>query len=159
MSESDINKLYRQRNNLAIAFCKAALAAGWRAGRGIDSKKDNDDEWRHVVYITLPNGGQVSWHIAPSEVHLLDGIPEYTTPWDGTFLARDKNWPNLIGLVRSSPYETAAKWVDNRMQDYVKERGSYDHDTGYTELPGTGDEYVEELSAISEGIRKLGDER
>jgi len=91
-----INELYRQRNNLAIAFCKAALAAGWKAGRGIDTSKPDGDPWANVVYVVLPGDTQVSWHIAPSEVHLLDGIPEFEGNWDGSFTARDKNWPDKI---------------------------------------------------------------
>lgn len=93
---TDINDVYRQRNNLAIAFCKAALAAGWPAGRGVDDTKEPDDEWRHVVYVDLPSGDQVSWHMAPCAVHLLEGLPEYKGKWEGTFTARHKNWPSLL---------------------------------------------------------------
>ncbi|MNO50337.1 hypothetical protein D3C76_407090 [compost metagenome] len=95
-----LNELYRQRNNLAIAFCKAALAAGWRAGRGIDTSKPDGDEWANVIYVVLPGDTQVSWHIAPSEVHLLENIPEFDGKWDGTFIARDKNWSNLIRIPK-----------------------------------------------------------
>lgn len=85
---------YTQRNALVVAFCKMAAARGWPAGRGVDNDptKDWDDDWRHVVYVDLPSGEQVSWHMAPSEVHLLDGLPEYQGVWDGTFVARDPNW-------------------------------------------------------------------
>ena len=152
---TDINDVYRQRNNLAIAFCKAALAAGWPAGRGVDDTKEPDDEWRHVVYVDLPSGDQVSWHMAPCAVHLLEGLPEYKGKWEGTFTARHKNWPALVPVQSLNPIEAAAKWVENRMQGYIEEHGSYDHETGYTELPGSGDEYVEELENIAEGIRNL----
>ena len=100
MSDEKLNDVYRQRNNLAIAFCKAALAAGWPAGRGIDDMKVNsgDADWANVLYVDLPDGNQVSWHIAPSAVHLLEGIPQYKNVWVGTFTARDKNWPDLIPI-------------------------------------------------------------
>jgi hypothetical protein len=111
---TDINDVYRQRNNLAIAFCKAALAAGWPAGRGVDDTKEPDDEWRHVVYVDLPSGDQVSWHMAPCAVHLLEGLPEYKGKWEGTFTARHKNWPSLVDLN---------VWCKGRYK-FDKEKGS-----------------------------------
>lgn len=108
----DINGVYRQRNNLAIAFCKAALAAGWKAGRGIDTSKEPGDEWENVIYVVLPGDTQVSWHIAPSEVHLLKDIPEFDGGWDGTFVARDKNWPNMIP---PDPEHCRHTWLDDGM--------------------------------------------
>lgn len=93
--------VYAQRNELAVAFCKAAIAAGWRAGRGFDDDKSKDwePEWRHVVYVALPEGQQVSWHIAPTELHLLEGIPEFDGKWDGTFLGRTPGWSTEIEVA------------------------------------------------------------
>lgn len=89
--DNKLNDIYTQRNNCAIAFAKAAVAAGWKAGRGIDPKQF-DESWAHVVYIDLPNGKQVSYHIAPEQVPLMDGLPQYDGEWDGTFLGRDTDW-------------------------------------------------------------------
>ncbi|UZZ64553.1 hypothetical protein [Curvibacter phage PCA1] len=95
--------LYTQRNELAVAFAKAALAAGWLAGRGFDDDKTKDwgDEWRHVVYVALPDGQQVSWHIAPTELHLLDGLPQFTRGWDGTYLGRTPGWSKEVDVVNN----------------------------------------------------------
>lgn len=96
--EKRLTRAYAERNALAVAFAKTALAAGWKAGRGFDDDQAKDwaPEWRHVLYVDLPTGEQVSWHMSPAEVHLLDGLPEYTGEWDGTFLARDPVWAALI---------------------------------------------------------------
>lgn len=51
--------------------------------------------------------------------------------------------------------KAAAKKVAKRRDGYVEEHGSYDPDTGVTEFPGTGEEYVGELDEIEEEIRAL----
>lgn len=97
-----LDRAYSERNALVIAFAKAAVALGWKAGRGFDSdpSKAWDDDWRHVVYVELPDGRQASWHMSPAEVPLLDGLPTYEGGWDGTFLARDPLWCQFDALVR-----------------------------------------------------------
>lgn len=83
--ERRVDTAYTQRNNAAVALVRMALLLGWPAGRGLDNLTDNAPEWRHVVYLDLPNGEQVSYHMAPADVHLLDGLPEYAGKWDGKF--------------------------------------------------------------------------
>lgn len=51
--------------------------------------------------------------------------------------------------------EAAAKLIERRMNEYVNEHGSFDHDTGYTEFPGNGEETVEEWLNLAEGIRAI----
>lgn len=68
--------------------------------------------------------------------------------------AADERADLLEGLLANA-YETAAKWVEKRMDDYVNEHGSEDPETGSLELPGTGDEYVCELMEIADGLRAL----
>lgn len=57
--------------------------------------------------------------------------------------------PQMTGV------ELAARFVEKRRDDYVRDHGSYDYDTGFTEFPGDGLEYVGELDEIIEGIRAL----
>lgn len=90
-----VNLAYRQRNNAAIAMVKMALMLGWPTGRGIDSKVENDMEWRHVVYIDLPNGEQVSYHMAPDDVIHLEGLPEYRGKWDGKYTGTT-TWHSML---------------------------------------------------------------
>ena len=84
-SKEKLDSVYAERNRLAVAFARMALAAGFRAGKGVDP-----DKWP-VVYVETPNG-QVSWHIAESEASALEGLPEYPGEWDGSYRARDANW-------------------------------------------------------------------
>lgn len=89
------NRAYRERNELAVALVKFALLLGLPAGRGRDDKA-TDPDWGHTLYVVLPYGEQVSWHMAPDAIPLLEGIPEFDSPWDGTYLGRDGGWSKLI---------------------------------------------------------------
>lgn len=102
--QSKLDYAYQQRNRLAVGLARMALLAGLPAGRGIDGKEENEMEWRHVVYVDLPNGEQLSWHMAPHDVYLLDGLPCYRGKWDGKFTGHEKDWPSLIPLA-ASPVE------------------------------------------------------
>lgn len=103
--EARVDRAYSQRNNAAVALVRMALLLGWPAGRGLDNKTDNDVMWRHVVYIDLPNGEQVSYHMAPSEVHLLDGLPEYPGKWDGKFTGTTA-WAEMVPEAQPMLYVT-----------------------------------------------------
>lgn len=96
------NRAYEQRGNLAVAFAKLASVQGWPMGRGIDSRTDKDMEWRHVVYIDLPGGEQVSYHFAPGDLHLLDGLPTYRGEWDSKWTGTTE-WHELIQLKVARP--------------------------------------------------------
>lgn len=89
------DRAYTQRNNAAVALVRMALLLGWPAGRGLDNLTDNAPEWRHVVYLDLPNGEQVSYHMAPADVSLLDGLPEYPGKWDGKFTGTTA-WADMV---------------------------------------------------------------
>ena len=88
--EARVNSAYTQRNNAAVALVRMALLLGWPAGRGLD-----DTTGQHVVYLDLPNGEQVSYHMAPADVPLLDGLPEYTGKWDGKFTGTTA-WAEMV---------------------------------------------------------------
>ena len=68
--------------------------------------------------------------------------------------AADERADVLEGLLANA-YETAAKWVEKRCDDYVNEHGSIDPETGTVEFPGDGEEYVGELMEIAEGLRAI----
>ncbi|KGP00334.1 hypothetical protein JT27_18590 [Alcaligenes faecalis] len=94
-----IDRVYSERNELAVALAHTALAAGWRAGRGVDPK--GTDGWGTVVYVDLPNGTQVSWHMAPADANLAKRLPPYDKEWDGTFLGRTPGWSAALGTLQS----------------------------------------------------------
>lgn len=89
--------VYSERAYLVAAFARAALSIGWKAGVGLDSKTENDIEWRKVVYIDTP-AGQVSYHVAPADQWALEGIPEYDGKWDGTFRGRSGTFATEIPM-------------------------------------------------------------
>jgi hypothetical protein len=82
-----VNGVYSERNRLAAAFARMALAAGFKAGKGGDS---DETKWP-VVYVETPKG-QVSWHIASHDADILKGLPDYEGRWDGTWRARYADW-------------------------------------------------------------------
>jgi hypothetical protein len=81
------DSIYSERNRLAAAFARMALAAGFKAGTGVDP---DETKWP-VVYVETPNG-QVSWHIASHDADILNGLPVYDGQWDGTYRARKADW-------------------------------------------------------------------
>ena len=83
-----ISRAYSERTAAAVGMARFALMCGFAAGIGKDGNEHWDDEWRVVLYIDTPTG-QVSWHIAPEDQHLLSGLPAYEGVWDGTFRSRD----------------------------------------------------------------------
>jgi len=82
-----VDGVYSERNRLAAAFARMALAAGFKAGKGVDP---DETKWP-VVYVETPSG-QVSWHIASRDADILKGLPEYEGRWDGTWRARYADW-------------------------------------------------------------------
>ena len=116
-----LDRAYAERNALAIAFAKAALAAGWRAGRGYDDDQSKDwaPQWRHVVYVDLPDGRQVSWHMAPAEVELLDRLPQYAGEWNGEFTARDPSWCRFDAPAAA---QEAVAWMAEPVMQSMRSR-------------------------------------
>ena len=83
-----LDNAYTERAAAAVGMAKLTLALGGNAGTGMCDNKSWSDQWRVVLYVDTP-GGQVSWHIAPRDQHMLKGLPEYVGEWDGTFKSRD----------------------------------------------------------------------
>ena len=82
-------RAYSERNFAAAIIVTLALKLGLKAGQGLDDNEEWDSEWRHVLYVELPDGTQVSWHIAPADLVLLLPLPAYEGEWDGKFMSRD----------------------------------------------------------------------
>lgn len=121
--KTKLDQIYSERNACAIAAAKFAVAAGLNAGRGFDPRSDAafDGGWGHVVYIDLPGGKQVSYHIHPDQVHLLEGLPEYVKKWDGTYLGRDPEWAgfcvptlSIDGMIDAAAAQAALYNGDDR---------------------------------------------
>lgn len=100
-AQQRLNRAYSERAIASVLFAKMALCLGYAAGVGKDDNHDWDDCWRVVLYVDLPEG-QISWHIAPNDQHLLAGLPEYKGKWDGKFTSRDDEF--VRGLRYDTPY-------------------------------------------------------
>lgn len=120
-AEDKLNNAYSQRNALAVAFVKMALLLGWPAGRGIDGCEENDMEWRHVVYVDLPNGDQVSWHMSPDDVNLLDGLPCYRGEWNGQWTAKQVDWVKLLDFA-AEPVEPLYELAQRCLSGFAHKR-------------------------------------
>ena len=92
--DQKLSEVYVQRNEAVVALAAMALRAGFNAGRGVDESKV--EGWDHVVYVDLPDGKQVSWHMSPSCIRLLDILPVYPGKWDGKFTGREMGWSQSI---------------------------------------------------------------
>lgn len=76
-NQSSPDQAYFDRNQLALAFGRMALAVGWTAGLGVDP---DEPDWP-VLYVDSP-AGQVSWHLPAAEVDTA-AWPKYPGWWDG----------------------------------------------------------------------------
>lgn len=92
ISMDKLNEIYSER---MIVVCMLAKMSGCNYGLGKDDNVDWEDEWRNVVYIDLPEG-QVSWHIAPQDMHMFDDFPAYQGKWDGTFNGRSAEFAKSV---------------------------------------------------------------
>lgn len=91
-AKAKLDAVYSER---MLVVSMLAKMSGCSYGLGKDDNIDWEDEWRNVVYIDLPQG-QVSWHIAPTDMHLFEGFPEYTGKWDGTFNGRSADFAKSV---------------------------------------------------------------
>lgn len=79
---------YRERNSLVAAFARAVTKLrGGRAwlARHDPSDKEWDEDWKTIVFVQLPSGGQLSWHIHDSEVSSFSFLfgKRQLALWDG----------------------------------------------------------------------------
>jgi hypothetical protein len=88
------------------ALIVAALAHSYRldpagrAWRGIDV--NGETGFQTVCFIELPTG-QVSWHFADADTHLLKGLPESDRPWDGH--TTEEKHRRLNALLITRPWQ------------------------------------------------------
>ena len=93
------NVAYSQRAIAAVALAHTVLHYGGTAGVGQDDREEQPDEWRVVLYVDT-HAGQLSWHISPSDQHMLEGLPKYLRAWDGTY--NSSNTAFYKGFINAS---------------------------------------------------------
>ena len=84
MPTTELNQIYRERNNLVLYLASLVIFYGGKAGL----KKNLVNEDYIILYIDLPDGKggsfEASWHIKKSELGVFhDLFPEYQKEWDG----------------------------------------------------------------------------
>lgn len=77
------DKAYEERNKVVAALARYIVAHGGVAGIRVTKIKDWNPEWFNCLYIELPNGKQVSWHLHDSHLPIFEGLPVYSGEWDG----------------------------------------------------------------------------
>lgn len=133
MTVDKLTSIYSERAAIAVALARMALSSGFAAGTGIDNNEGNDPAWRVVLYIDLPTG-QVSWHIAPNDQHLLVDLPKYPKQWDGTFEGRGTDFCKWEAhVVDAVPYGHSV----------INQTGMFDH-----QMRVTQDVQIEETGFI-----------
>lgn len=85
------NLAYSQRAIAAVALAHTVLYYGGNAGIGLDSRENQPNAWRVVLYVDTP-AGQLSWHIAPDDQAMLEGLPTYSGKWDGTYHSSNQDF-------------------------------------------------------------------
>jgi hypothetical protein len=92
---------YAERNKLvaALSKCFPALLA-----RHPDEDKDWEDDWRWIVFITLPTG-QATWHIHDSELPLFAHLERSAATWDGH--STEEKYRRVEALAPFAQMETA----------------------------------------------------
>ena len=171
--DQKLSEVYVQRNEAVVALAAMALRAGFNAGRGVDESKV--EGWDHVVYVDLPDGKQVSWHMSPSCIRLLDILPVYPGKWDGKFTGREMGWSQSIpyhpGLGAAGDTRESALRREHRRdaaERTLSEKG-YTHQggiywkppVGITGLLGKSQEELalrEELAKYKAGYGDLSDQ-
>lgn len=167
--EDRLNGVYYERNQLAIALARLTLMhsdyAGTpesvddpKAGYGFDEKTG-----RAVVYVTLPMGHQVSWHMDDKTTERFrrmgtKPLPRFQGEWDGTFLGREHNWPTKYVRKEKSFCEQARERFKNAGPMPV---GGFPpapdpHKPGVITLPFTLPESRVTIQADGWGINSVG---
>lgn len=73
------NGAYAERNKLVALVSKVFPSC---LGRHEDTDTSWEDDWRWIVYVTLPTG-QCSWHIHDSDLPLFSHLKKGDVQWDG----------------------------------------------------------------------------
>lgn len=109
---------YKERATLSVALAWMTIKAGGTAGRGFDQSiadRGMEEGWGHVLYIETPKGDQISYHFAPGDVSLLDGLPSYDWPWNGKFDGRESFWLDQFKPVIPVRGDTAEETARKRL--------------------------------------------
>lgn len=120
------------------------------------------DEAMERDYIPIGGGWEIQTRGKGSTFRIFDGKHQHIVEGFGldelmtrlAYAVRE-NIAAVERHARNAAIDLAAKSVTKRRDDYVQEHGNYDHETGMTEFPSGGDEWVAEWEEIAETILAL----
>lgn len=103
-----LNEVYNERNRVVAFLVAMAAERGWPHGLAEHDPNDAswDADWRGIVFIELPDVGQVSWHYHDSERPLFVGLPRYDKPWDGH--SSVEKYDRMRRLIDARPW---SRWM------------------------------------------------
>lgn len=79
-----LDSVYAERNLVVALALKFAHIQGLDTWIGEDKRCDIGSQWKNVVFVKLPNGKQLSWHIHDSEVSQFKFLKrDLEHEWDG----------------------------------------------------------------------------
>jgi hypothetical protein len=110
------NAAYRERNACVALIARMALALGLKAGIRRDNGETVRPEFRNLVYIDLPNG-QISWHVADTDMDLFEGLPPYNGEWDGHSVETKYSRMKELKLPQTI-VETVDWWTNHFPEQY-----------------------------------------
>jgi hypothetical protein len=102
---------YLERNQVV-----AALAKCFPSGVARTAIEGWSEDWHGCVYIDLPTG-QASWHFHDSQAYLFDGLPPYTSAWDGH--DTPEKYRRLAALAAAPQQHAQAALGDEQIADVI----------------------------------------
>lgn len=75
------DEAYSERNKLVALLSKFLPSY---IGRHEESDKDWEEDWMNIIYIYLPNGIQMSWHIHDDELEYFEHLERKDIVWDNS---------------------------------------------------------------------------
>jgi hypothetical protein len=119
-AERERDVAYAERNRMAAALARIAIAAGGNAGVKKTEIEGWDPAWQNCVFIDTPNG-QLSWHYHDSEADVFAGLPPYKGVWDGH--STPEKYERLRDLFVGAKDTTGQELLDV-LAHYAGERGA-----------------------------------
>ena len=94
---------YKERDMVLALAVSALMAHGFPCwlGRHEESDPAWENDWRNIVYVELPRGEQLSWHIHDSELPWFSQLEREDTPWDGH--TTEEKYERLLRFVAGYP--------------------------------------------------------
>ena len=102
-SQELFDRAYSQRATVIKLLVVLAARLGYDHGWGVDDNETEDELWRKVMYVQLPEA-QYSWHIAPVDQPIFANVKQFEGKWDGTFHGQKQDLATLMEMTINSHF-------------------------------------------------------